>query len=326
MTIVHWFSSSGPPLLRWVLLCASGLPVESRTLPGPPAPMRALPDAMREAESPREGVTYLPAALARNCRRGWRTRPGTTPRLRFLSALSGRLFREERASASIELAIGAVAVLAVAAVAFDLYSLTRAYAAGSRIAATMADYVSRESAPDGDQMAALGRFLHEQDFGMPSALVYVISSVHQPPGDDPPEELWEDDLIRIGDAEDAAALTQECKSRGQTGWRAAVLGDAATLTLEPNGVVIVVEVCARLLREGMLSELVAGNLYRVHALPVRSAGVKPAEPSYAPVIEEAAVSAGNSAGEAVSLHDRSVASRKRAAAVTHAAAKPGKIA
>ena len=214
-------------------------------------------------------MIFLPAAPLRNRHRGWRTRPETPARrhvrARSLSALIGRLACERRASAAIELAIGAVAILTVAAVAFDLYSLTRANAAGARVAAIMADYVSRESAPDGDEMAALGKFLHDQEFGMPSTLVYVISAVHQPPGDDDPaKELWSDDKIRVGEAEDAATLAQECKSHGKSGWQAAVLGEDATLTLKTNDVVIVVEVCASLLREGRLSKMVAGNLYRVH--------------------------------------------------------------
>ena len=263
-------------------------------------------------------MIFLPAALLRNRHRGWRTRPESPARrqvrARSLSALIGRLACERRASAAIELAIGAVAILTVAAVAFDLYSLTRANAAGARVAAIMADYVSRESAPDGDEMAALGKFLHGQEFGMPSTLVYVISAVHQPPGDDDPaKELWSDDKIRVGEAEDAATLTQECKSRGKNGWQAAVLGEDATLTLKTNDVVIVVEVCASLLREGRLSKMVAGNLYRVHALPARGIGGKPAEPTYAAEIEDAAVPRADGMGAVASLQERSIPVLKRAA-------------
>ena len=311
MNIVRAVSGSMTAPLRRVLR-PSGGSAESRTPTGCPAAARA-----RTASFARPtplagggGVIFLPSGCIGNphLHRSWQPRSESSAARRArtgsLSAALGRLVRERRASASIELAIGAVAILAVAAVAFDLYSLTRANAAGARIAATMADYVSRESAPDGDEMAALGRFLHDQEFGMPSTLVYVISAVHQPPGDDDPAvKLWGDDKIRVGEAAEAATLAQECQSRGQSGWQAAVVGQDATLDLKANDVVIVVEVCASLLREGMLSEMVAGNLYRVHALPARGFGGKPAKPAYAPVSEEAAVSRADGIWATASLHD-----------------------
>ena len=37
----------------------------------------------------------------------------------------------------------------------------------------MADYVSVETAPDGDQMAALGRYLYEKELGAPAELVFL---------------------------------------------------------------------------------------------------------------------------------------------------------
>ena len=214
----------------------------------------------------------------------------------------------------------------VSAVAFDLYSLTRANAAGARIAATMADYVSRESAPDGDEMEALGRFLHEREFGMPSALVYVISAVHQPAGEDEDaEKLW-DDKIRVGDAAKTTVLAQECQSRGRSGWHASLLGENADLELEANDVVIVVEVCASLLREGMLSEMVTGNLYRVHALPARGAQSRPEKPKHSSTSEEAAMPTGVGIGAVASLRDRSVPALKRAAPDLRPPAALGEIA
>ena len=202
--------------------------------------------------------------------------------------------------------------MTVAAVAFDLYSLTRANAAGERIAATMADFVSQESAPDGDELAALGKFLHERELRVPSALVYVISAVHQPPGDDDDaEKLWSDDKIRVGEADETAALAQECQSRGQNGWIKATLGEDATIELAAQDVVIVVEICVSLLREGRLSEMVAGNLYRIHALPARGTGSKPAEPSHSTPSEEAAASAGNGIRATASLHEPLVPALRR---------------
>ena len=150
----------------------------------------------------------------------------------------------------------------------------------------MADYVSIETAPDGDQMAALGQYLYEKEFEAPAELVFLISAVQQPPGDDAAAvALWENDKIRIGEAEKTAALAQECKLRGQQGWRLSLLGqgDDRSIVLAPNDVVVVVEVCAKLLRQGMLtSRFVTGNIYRLHALPARDPEQPPAQPVYEP--------------------------------------------
>ena len=56
--------------------------------------------------------------------------------------------RDTRASAGIELALGAVALLSVAALCFDLYARVEADTVSGRLAATLADYVSR--GPDTD--------------------------------------------------------------------------------------------------------------------------------------------------------------------------------
>ena len=210
----------------------------------------------------------------------------TVPRSLFrrVPRLLSRLARDEQGSATMELGIGAVAVLVAAAVAFDLYSLVKADTATARIAATMADYVSRETAPDGEKIKALGQFLYEQELSAPATLVYVVSAVHEPPGSDPAVALWNDDTVRLGEAEATAALVQECKTRGQAGWQTALLGTGTDrLTLQADEVVVVVEVCAKLLRQGRLSgDVLNGTIYRLHALPARDTAQPPAAPVYAP--------------------------------------------
>ena len=219
--------------------------------------------------------------------------------LRGLRLLLRRLAREERASAALEAVIGTVAVLGLSMLAFDLYSLTRANAASARTAATMADYVSRDAARDGDEIAALGRFLHGREFAMPVALVYVISAVRQPADDDPAEHLWDDDTVRIGGDAATTALVQECRRRGEEGWRAILLGSGGgggdedageRLALPAGDAAIVVEVCASPLREGMLtSRFVTGTIYRLHALPTRDTNKQPpVQPSYSSPDEAAA--------------------------------------
>ena len=188
--------------------------------------------------------------------------------------------RDPRGAASIELALGATVLLTVSALCFDLYARLKADTAGARMAVTMADYVSRDVAPDGDEMDALGRFLHEHELGVPANLVYVVTALRQPPGDPLPdiEVLWSDDTIRIGDAavtEEIAAACTRYVAEGGT-------ADLDGFTMSEGEVLIIAEVCARLTREGSLTgRFVAGDIYRLHALPAREPGETPSEPVYA---------------------------------------------
>ena len=219
-----------------------------------------------------------------------------------LPASLRRLTQERRASAGIELAIGAFALMTIAWLVFDVISLARASTAGARVAATMADYVSRESAPDGNEMEELGTFLHEREFRMPSALVYVISAVGKQEGDDRVKKIWPkgDVIIRSQDTETTEDLLETCQQ--QSALPAAVLGDNPEITLSDNDVMIVVEVCVEMLREGRLSEFVSGTLYRIHAMPARGSGGAPEEPTPPSSSEEAAIPSGFGAGTAISLH------------------------
>ena len=205
----------------------------------------------------------------------------------LLSFRFGSFVRDTRGSAGIELAIGTVALLAVATLCFDVYSLVRVNGASARSAVAMAEYVSREAAPDGDQVTDLGRFLHRQEFGAPTDLVYVISAVRRPPGEDPAQILWVDDTIRFGASETTAALAGECARRAGAGWRATLLAEPAASGMAEGEVAIVAEVCARPLREGMLSgRLVSGDIYCVHIMPSRDPAQVPARPVYSSATED----------------------------------------
>ena len=185
-------------------------------------------------------------------------------------------------AAAIELAIGAVVLAGVAALCFDLYARIKADTSIGRMAVTMADYVSRGTAPDGDDMTALGKFLHAHELGVPANLVYVVTAVHQPAGDPAPAPviLWSDDTIRIGDATVTADLADDCTHQVAQGGGESL--PAGFKPMSPDEVVIIVEVCARLTREGsIIGRFVAGDIYCLHALPAREAGQKPAAPVYA---------------------------------------------
>lgn len=195
--------------------------------------------------------------------------------------------RDDRGSAGIEFAIGAVALLTIAMLCFDLYSLVRVNGASARSAVAIAEYVSRDAAPSGDEVTALGKFLHRQEFGAPADVVYVISAVRRPSGSDPAEILWVDDTIRLGDSGTTDTLADECARRGAAGWRAALLGEPEASGMAEEEVAIVAEVCARPLREGMLtSRFVSGDIYRLHILPSRDTEQAPARPVYSSSGEE----------------------------------------
>ena len=191
------------------------------------------------------------------------------------------LARDSRGAASIELALGAAVLISVSALCFDLYSRVKADTAVARMAVVMADYVSRDTKPDGDEMKALGSFLHEHELGVPADVVFMVSAIHQPAGDPQPavKLLWSDDAVRIGDSETTEKIAGKCTRRVEGDPKRPKL-PADFTPMREDEVVIVAEVCARLTREGSLTGRFAGDVYRLHALPAREAGQVPAAPAY----------------------------------------------
>ena len=193
----------------------------------------------------------------------------------------GAFARETRAAAGLELALGcALVLLPVSYACLDLYSRVDADTAAARVAATMADYVSRgpETAGqplDGNALKKLGEFLWKQELGAPAALVYVVTALRQPAGTPAPavKVLWSDATnLRFGDATAAAELADDCfrfveESGGQ---KSVDLPDG--FTMAAGEVTIVVEVCARLTGFGALANLAIGDVYRLHVLPARTPG------------------------------------------------------
>ena len=186
--------------------------------------------------------------------------------------------RDTRGGAGIEFAVGAVAVLGIAAMGFDLYQRIEAGAAGARMAAAMADYVSRETAPDGDQMTALAEFMRAQEIGAASDAVYAVSVIRRSP-DDPdaaPKVRWVD-TIRFGDETATESLASACGNFGAENGPAKLPQGFA---LAAGETVVAAEVCARLREQGTITRLFeAGDVYGVHMLPVREPDTEPARPT-----------------------------------------------
>lgn len=190
--------------------------------------------------------------------------------------------RDGRASAGLEMAIGAVALVTVAALCIDLYTRVEADTTSARIAVTMADYVSRgpdtdQGTLDGKALEDLGKFLVEHELGVPADVVFVISLLRHE--GTPPEVkvLWSDDMLRYGDTTVTAALAGDCPQLVNGGTSASL---PANFTMDTGEAVVVVEVCVRLTVAGSLTgRFIAGDVYRLHVLPLR----EPETPMEAPV-------------------------------------------
>ena len=189
--------------------------------------------------------------------------------------------RCSRGGASIELALGSTVLLSIVILCFDLYSRIEADTSITRMAAIMADYVSRETAPDGAEMSALGLFLHDHELHVPADVVYVVTALHQPSGDPRPDDvdvLWSYDTIRFGDPAVTTQLATGCARHVDAGG-SAILPDAFEMI--DDEVLIIAEVCARLTHEGsMTGKFIAGDVYRLHALPARDPDQRPVAPAH----------------------------------------------
>ena len=178
--------------------------------------------------------------------------------------------------ASLELALGAVVLLGVAALCFDVYVRVKAHAAVLRMAVTMADYVSRDTAPSADDLSQVGAFLYTHELGVPADMVYVLTALRKPDANPAslPSVLWTDDRIRIGAQAGTDALALACSRRSDGS-----LPEFFRSGMASGEVLIVAEVCAKLRREGsIVGRVVGASIYRFHAVAAREPDTPPAAP------------------------------------------------
>ena len=194
--------------------------------------------------------------------------------MRILRSGSLRVFLlDTRASAGIELGLGAVVLLGVAALCFDLYSRVEADTAAARTAATMADYVSRGPDADGgaldrSALRSLGAFLHEHELDDVGGLVLVVSALRQGKAKRAVKVLWSDTL-HFGKRKVTRRLAPNCSRFVQTSKKGKARPAKplpGNFTLAAGEVAAVVELCAR--PSGASSFV--GDIYRHHVLPVRA--------------------------------------------------------
>ena len=180
---------------------------------------------------------------------------------------------DTRASAGLELAIGAFVLVSVAVLCFELYARVEADTAAARIAATMADYVSRGPDTDGGTLERsalkdLGKFLRKHALDDAGDFVLVVSALRRGAGARKVEALWSDTL-HFGNRRVTRELAPDCPrfvQMSKKGKARPAKPLPGKFTLAAGEVVAVVELCAR---PGGAAGSLAGDIYRHHVLPVR---------------------------------------------------------
>ena len=204
-----------------------------------------------------------------------------SPRRRGAGAARARRFaRDTRGSGGIEFAFGSVVVLVVAVASFAVYTRIEAATSAPRIAILMAEYISQEGEPDGDQLDALARFLRDHELKPGYDLLIVTTAAHKP-ASKAAGVLWID-RIALGDKTATKDLEKTCKGKGPAGGKAA-LGDH--FTLDDGETVFAVEVCVRA-PAATLRASWTGDLYRQYLLPTRHPDVIPAAPKRTPASDD----------------------------------------
>ena len=210
---------------------------------------------------------------------------------RLVNTLTDRLrswTRGTQGSVSLEFVIGAVLIVTATVGGMDLYRVIEAQSLSLRAASTMAEYVSLESAPSATFIDDLAKFSHRNEVALPSDAVFVVSAVSRSDATatdpDPPVVVQWTRTIAIGEDPSSPPL-ELAGSCGQLGDSGDV--DPAMLTelgMEPGAMVVVVEVCLKLLPRAFVSGgMLAGNVfpslsYQHRILPVRGETM-PGEPA-----------------------------------------------
>ena len=180
--------------------------------------------------------------------------------------------RDARAGASMELGLGVVVLLGIALLCFDLYARVTAETASMRVAATMADYVSRDTETQGPGSRRAGRVpprARARRPGRPGVRDQRVAPALRPP-------MHSLRSRSCGPAPTSASATIWTSSRRtavatSTRRANASLPDAFVAGMKAGEAMVVAEICARLRREGSLTR----PLHRRRHLPgLRPAGTR----------------------------------------------------
>ena len=219
--------------------------------------------------------------------RGSTNAPAGAPASRLAAVFSSWL-RDRRGSVSLEAVFAALLVVTTAVAGIDLYQAVDARSVGARGAGTMASYVSLEAAPRQVFLEDLAAFSYRNEIARPSEALFVVSAVSRDTvteaEPDPPVVVRWTRAIAIGedpddpptDLADSCSVLDDSEDGEQP-----LLED---LGMEPGEMVVVAQVCVRLLPRALVSgRLLADTLlptrfYQHRILPVRG-DTLPEEPS-----------------------------------------------
>ena len=211
----------------------------------------------------------------------------STPTAWLLKSLSSWM-RNGRGSVSVEFVIGSVLIVTATVGGMDLYRVIDTQSVALRAATTMADYVSLEAAPREAFIEDLARFSYRYEIALPSQAAFVVSAVSRSDATDaepdPPSVVRWSRKTAVGEDPDTppVELRDACGRLGGPDEEDAAL--PAELGMEPGEMVVVVEVCVKLLPGAFVGGgLLSGNVfptrfYQHQILPVRGDSI-PEEPS-----------------------------------------------
>ena len=175
--------------------------------------------------------------------------------------------RNRRGVASIEAALGTVAILTASALALDLYRLASTQTTTLHAAVTLADTVSRDDQLEAGFVQTLAKFLHQEQFPT-SNVVFVVSAVYKSPADPaaPPTVLWTE-TVELGPDDGQVPTLTSCSGEGEisidTLNNPATLPDVFSMSLRE--LAIVAEVCVERTNTAM-----AGAVYAHYIVPARA--------------------------------------------------------
>ena len=192
--------------------------------------------------------------------------PANNPTARLHTCLRSWM-RDGQGSVSIEFVVGAVLIVATAVGGMDLHRVVDAQSVTLRAASTMAGYLSLESVPSATFIEDLAKFSYRNEISLSSEAAFVVSAVSRSGATveepDPPAVVNWSRTFAIGEHADSppAGLGGSCsRLSGQLGNGGPAM--LAALGMVPGEMVVVVEVCVKLLPRAFVGgELLAGTVF-----------------------------------------------------------------
>ena len=190
----------------------------------------------------------------------------------------GRFAAGERGASAIEMAIGGAVVVLVVGMVFDLYVRLEVDGAVGRAVTIMAEYAAANPAPEQSEMQALAQVLQEEVIQVPTHLAVVVSLLRKGTTGNPipMNVVWSDTSFQVGAK--ASEVAQAC-GRVAHGAATATLPQELVTAIPQGSVMIAAEACAKLSREGAVSDWILSKIYRLHVVPVRDQTSPPPAPS-----------------------------------------------